>query len=209
MKSVKAVAYARVSTLLGQDVENQLVRIRELAINRDLILVEEYIDEGLSGRTDKRPGLKKLIRDAKHGHYKILIISSIDRLFRSSKDMLILLDELKHYGVSIISIREALDFSTATGQMALTMISAVAQLEAQLTSERIKTTLAVKKKLAEGNPESNWRMGRPPINDSVKEKVLELRDEGHSIRKIAQILGTISKSSVEKIIKEFKRNECP
>lgn len=201
MEPIKTAAYARVSTLLGQDVENQLVRIRELATNRQLHLVEEYTDEGISGKTDKRPGLKKLVRDAKHGRFKILVISSIDRLFRSSKDMLILLDELKHYGVSIISIRENLDFSTPTGQMALTMISAVAQLEAQLTSERIKTSLAVKKKLAESNPNSTWRMGRPPISQETKDKVIKLRKEGLSIRTIAKTLGNVSKSSVEKIIK--------
>lgn len=207
MNNLKAVAYARVSTLLGQDVENQLVGIRELAQNRNFELINEYIDEGLSGKynQEKRPGLKELVKDAKLGKFKILIVHSIDRIFRSSKDMLILLDELKHYGVSIISIRENLDFSTPTGQMALTMISAVAQLEAQLTSERIKTSLAVKKKLAENNPNSNWRIGRPPVNESIKLKVIQLRNEGLSIRAIAKEIGTISKSSVEKIIKENKK----
>ena len=207
MTNLKAVAYARVSTLLGQDVENQLVGIRELAKNRNFELVHEFIDEGLSGKytQDKRPGLKALIKNAKLGKFKVLIVHSIDRIFRSSKDMLVLLDELKHYGVSIISIRENLDFSTPTGQMALTMISAVAQLEAQLTSERIKTSLAVKKKLAEGNPNSNWKMGRPPVEESTKEKVLQLREEGLSIRKIAKEIGTISKSSVEKILKNSSK----
>lgn len=208
MKSIKACAYARVSTLLGQDVENQLVGIRELAKNRNFELVHEYIDEGLSGRytQEKRPGLKALVRDAKLGKFKILIVHSIDRIFRSSKDMLILLDELKHYGVSIISIRENLDFSTPTGQMALTMISAVSQLEAQITSERIRVSLAVKKKLAESNPSSNWRMGRPPIDEETKDKVLKLREQGLSIRKIAEEIGTLSKSSVEKILRNSKKS---
>lgn len=208
MKSTKACAYARVSTLLGQDVENQLVGIRELAKNRNFELVHEYIDEGLSGRytQEKRPGLKALVRDAKLGKFKILIVHSIDRIFRSSKDMLILLDELKHYGVSIISIRENLDFSTPTGQMALTMISAVSQLEAQITSERIRVSLAVKKKLAESNPSSNWRMGRPPIDEETKDKVLKLREQGLSIRKIAEEIGTLSKSSVEKILRNSKKS---
>lgn len=206
MNYTKAVAYARVSTLLGQDVENQLVGIRELAQGRNFELVHEFIDEGVSGRTDKRPGLNQLIEDARKGKFKIVIVHSIDRLGRSTKHLLNLLDELSHYGVSIISMRENLDFSTPTGQMALTMISAVAQLEAQIISERIKTSLAVKKNLAEKSG-NGWKCGRPAISNEIKEQVYHLKDQGLSIRKIAQSIGDISKSSVERILKE--RSVCP
>lgn len=196
----KAAAYARVSTLLGQDVENQLVGIRELCVNRKFELIGEYVDEGISGKSERRPSLDRLIKDARQGKYKILVIYSIDRLGRSTKHLLNLIDELKHYGVSIISIRENLDFSTPTGQMALTMISAVAQLEAELISERIRTSLAVKKALA-AKSNSGWRCGRPPINEETKRRVFELRDKGLSIRKIASTIGNLSKTSVEKILK--------
>lgn len=200
MNRTKVVAYARVSTLLGQNVIHQLEGIRELAANRNFELIEEFIDEGFSGKTDKRPALEKLVKDAKLGRFKIVIIYSIDRLGRSTKHLLNLVDELNHYGVSLISIREFLDFSTPTGQMALTMLSAVAQLEAQLISERIKTTLAVKKAIALKN-QTNWRCGRPPLDNEVKLKVFELRKDGHSIRSISKQLGNLSKSSVEKILK--------
>lgn len=196
----KAAAYARVSTLLGQDVENQLVGIRELCANRKFELIGEYVDEGISGKSERRPSLDRLIKDARQGKFKILIIYSIDRLGRSTKHLLNLIDELKHYGVSIISIRENLDFSTPTGQMALTMISAVAQLEAELISERIRTSLAVKKALA-AKSNSAWRCGRPPISEETKRRVFELRDKGLSIRKIASTIGNLSKTSVEKILK--------
>lgn len=200
MSKIKAVAYARVSTLLGQDVEHQLSGIRELAKNRDFELIGEYIDEGVSGKSERRPSLDKLIKDAKLGRFKVLIISSIDRLGRSSKHLLNLIDELKHYGVTFISIRESLDFSTPTGQMAFTMISAVAQLEAQLTSERIKTSLAVKKALADKN-NTSWRCGRPPLPEATIAQVLELKHSGYSIRQIALKVGNVSKTSVEKILK--------
>lgn len=199
--SVKAAAYARVSTLLGQDVENQLVGIRELCQNRKFDLMGEYVDEGISGKSERRPSLDRLLKDARLGKYKILVIYSIDRLGRSTKHLLNLIDELKHYGISIISIRENLDFSSPTGQMALTMISAVAQLEAELISERIRTALAVKKILA-SKSNNGWRCGRPPIAEETKQKVIQLRDQGMSIRKIASTLGNLSKTSVEKILKE-------
>ena len=199
--SVNAAAYARVSTLLGQDVENQLVGIRELCSNRKFNLIGEYIDEGISGKSERRPSLDRLIKDARQGKFKILVIYSIDRLGRSTKHLLNLIDDLKHYGVSIISIRENLDFSSPTGQMALTMISAVAQLEAELISERIRTSLAVKKTLA-SKFKNGWTCGRPPISEETKRKVIQLRDQGLSIRKIASTLGNLSKTSVEKILKE-------
>ena len=81
------------------------------------------------------------------------------------------------------------------------MISAVAQLEAELISERIRTSLAVKKALA-SKLKNGWTCGRPPISEETKQKVLQLRDQGLSIRKIASTLGNLSKTSVEKILKE-------
>jgi DNA invertase Pin-like site-specific DNA recombinase len=203
MKDIKAVAYGRVSTLLNQDVEHQLHGIRELSKNRGFTLTEVYVDRGISGTKDKRPSLDRLIKDARMGKFSILIVHSIDRLGRSTKHLLNLLDELRHYGVSLISIRENIDFSTPMGQLALTMLGAVGQLEAQLISERIKTSLAVKKKLA-SDAGSDWRCGRPSLSGSLKDQVLKLHQEGTSIRNIANQLEGISKSSVAKIIKESK-----
>jgi len=200
---IKVAAYARVSTLLNQDPQNQLFGIRKFSIDRGFSIVGEYTDFA-SGTKEVRPELSRLIRDARMGKFKILIVHAIDRLGRSTKHLLNLLDELNHYGVSFISIREQLDFSSPTGKMALTMLSAVSQLERQLISERIKTALAVKKMVAQRNG-SNWRCGRPSIQAHLKDKVLELRERGLSIRGISRFLnGEISKSSVERIIKESK-----
>ncbi len=199
--TIKAVAYARISTLLGQDVENQLHGIRQLANQRCYNLVKEYIDEGISGRNEKRPGLNELVSDARTGLYSVIIIHSIDRLGRSTKHLLNLIDELKHYNVTIISIREGLDFTTPTGQMALTMIAAVAQLEAQLISERIKTSMAVKKAIAK-TTNNGWKCGRPPLDPNLEVEVLKLKAQGYSTRQISKMLGgTISKSSVSRLTK--------
>lgn len=197
-----AVAYARVSALRGQDIENQLHGIRQLALERGFILSSEYIDDGISETSEIRPNLDKLIRDAKQGLFSIVLVQSIDRLGRSTKHLLNLMDEFRHCNVSMILIRESLDFSTPTGQMALTVLSAVAQLEAQLTSERIKTALARKKVIAEIS-QNGWRCGRPPLSKDIEEEVLRLKAQGHSIRQIAWLLGNVSKSSVSRILKEM------
>jgi len=199
----KAVAYSRVSTLLGQDIENQLVGIRNLAVARGFDLIAEFNDVGVSGLKEKRPQLNEMVNWAKKGKFKIIIVHSIDRLGRSTKHLLTLLDELAHFGVSMISIRENLDFSSPTGKMALTMLSAVAQLEAMLISERISTAMAVKKQNAIKN-NTTWKCGRPKISNTIVLQVIKLRSDGHSIRQISKILKNVSKSSVERILKEHK-----
>lgn len=200
IKSVKAVAYARCSLMLKQDPTLQLINIREFAKARSFELVNEYVDQ-IHGDRDRRPGLDKLIADAKNGKFKVLICTGIDRLFRSTKHMLILLDELQHYGVSLISIREQLDFTTPVGKMTLTVLASVATLEKQLISERIKTSLAAKK-LAAQQSGSGWRCGRPTVgNEEVTKQVLELKSQGLSVRQIAKEIGTLSYGSVQRILK--------
>jgi DNA invertase Pin-like site-specific DNA recombinase len=204
-KVTKVAIYARVSTLLGQDISNQTYGLQELITQRGFHLVEIYSDEGISGTKDKRPGLDRLVKDARNGRFSIVLIHSIDRLGRSTKHLLNLMDEFRRYKVSIISLRESLDFSTPYGELALTLISAVAQLEAQLISERIRTSLAVKKALATktGN---GWRCGRPSLSPEIIQDVIALRNRGLSVRKISVHLGNVSKSSVLRIIKEASQN---
>ena len=155
----------------------------------------------MSGANDNRPALKQLIKDAKEGKFKILLCYSIDRLGRSTKSLLCLLDELHHYGVTPFFLRENIDLSSPSGKLIFQFIASVAEFEKALISERIKIALSVKKALA-SQSNSNWRCGRPPIDKDVKSKVLELRSQGKSIRGIAKEIGNISKSSVERIIKE-------
>lgn len=200
MKPVKAVAYVRISTLLkGQTVDNQLVPIREFARGRCLEIVSEYVDEGISGARESRPSLDRLVKDARLGKFKVVVVAALDRMSRSTKHMLTLLDELRHYGVSIISLRENLDFSSPAGQMALTVLSAVSSLERQIISERIRVALATKKLVAQrsGLP---WKAGRPTVATSeMVEQARKLRGHGLSIRRIAAELG-VSRSSVQRML---------
>jgi putative DNA-invertase from lambdoid prophage Rac len=202
-KPVKAVAYARCSLMLKQDPNLQLINIREFAKARGFDLAQEYVDQ-IHGDRERRPGLDKLIADAKMGKFKVLICTGIDRMFRSTTHMLVLLDELHHYGVSLISIREQLDFSTPAGQMTLTVLAACATLEKQLISERIKTSLAAKKFAAQESG-SGWRCGRPSVTGSeVTKRVIELREQGLSVRQIAKKVGTLSYGSVQRILKNHR-----
>lgn len=198
-KVQKIALYARVSTLLNQDPENQLIHLRKLAENRGFKVVGEFVDKGISGTKDRRPALDEMLKRARRGEFQLIGVAALDRLGRNTKHLLIMIDELKHFNVSILSIREGIDFSSPIGAATLTIISAISQLERNLISERIKNALAAKKMAAQ-QMGSDWRCGRSPvITDDLVKKVHLLRSQGASIRKIAKELG-IGKSTVQRII---------
>lgn len=199
---MKAAAYARVSTLLAQNPEHQLTHIQAFAEAREFDLGLKYIDR-VSGAREKRKALDQMVKDARAGKFKVLIVSGIDRLARDTRHLLNLIHELNGYGVALISLRESIDFTTPMGKAALTILGAIAELERELCRERIKSALAAKKLTAH---QTGWRCGRRPIDKDTKVEVLALYHRGISIRKIAdQLGGRVSKSSVERIIKEHQK----
>lgn len=195
----KAVVYARCSTLLAQDPESQLAHLRQFAQARNFLIVSEFVDMGISGVKEKRPALDEMVKAARLGKFKVVIIAGIDRLARDTRHLLNLINELQGYGVAVISLRENIDFTTPMGQAALTIFGAVAQLERELIRERIRNALAAKK-LAAQQTGSGWRCGRESvITPELIEKVQLLRQQGISIRNIAKKLG-IGKSTVQRIL---------
>lgn len=204
MSEIKLLAatYCRVSTLLGQDIAHQLTPIQQFAAGRGLSIVASYDDEGISGTKMRRPGLDRLIRDARLGKFKVVIVAALDRIGRNLVGTLELFLELQHYGVAVISLREAIDFTTPMGKATLAIFAAIAELEGALTRERIRTALAVKKLAAEKSG-SGWRSGRPSvITPEITARVRELRDAGLSIRQIEKAIEKkVSRASIERILK--------
>ncbi len=189
--------YARCSRLLGQNPEHQLVPLRQMAQQRGIEVVEEYIDF-ISGTKESRPALDKLISDSKRGRFSLLGVYALDRASRNTKHLLNLMEELASVNVTVISLREGLDFGTPIGKAVLAVCGAIAQLERDLISERIKIALAVKKKkaLEKGVP---WKIGQKPLSQQKVDQILEQRRCGTSIRKIAHSLD-LSKSSVQRVL---------
>ncbi len=201
-KQIRAVGYYRVSTLLGQSVDNQAVPIREYCKIRGFELNNEYSDEGVSGAKDRRPALDRLIKDARAGKFNVLIVAALDRLGRNVKHLLTMLDELDSIGVTFVSLREGFDASTPQGRMIMTILGAFAEMEREITRTRIRESLAAKKIMAKQSG-SGWRCGRPTVvNDEIIKQVLELRSDGLSVRAIeARLNKIISRASVERILK--------
>lgn len=96
----RTALYIRVSTL-DQHPETQQLELRSLAQQRGLEVVHEYVDHGFSGARIKRPALDELLADARRRRFDLVLVWACDRLARSTKHFLEVLDEFSHLGSSL------------------------------------------------------------------------------------------------------------
>ncbi len=155
---MKVALYARVSTA-DQHCSNQLAELHRYATARGWSIdpAHVYIDEGVSGMKESRPALDVLVKAAKRRRFDLLLVWRLDRLGRSLKHLVILLDELRAFGVQFASLNEAIDTSTPSGQLMLHLLAAFAQFERERIRERVYLGLA--RARAEGK-----RLGRPRLS---------------------------------------------
>lgn len=142
-QQIRSVAlYARVSTLdKGQDPELQLRELREYAERQGLAIAEEYVDHGVSGAKDSRPALNRLMFDAKLKKFEAVLVWKLDRFSRSLRHLVNSLEVLRQAGVSLISLRDNIDLSTAAGRAMFQMIGVFAEFEREITRERVMAGL--------------------------------------------------------------------
>jgi DNA invertase Pin-like site-specific DNA recombinase len=190
--TTKVAIYARVSTVNhGQDVSMQTRELRQFAEARGWNVAGEYIDAGVSGAKDSRPELNRLMADAHKRRFDVVCVWRFDRFARSVSHLLRALETFRALGIDFVSYSEQMDTSTPAGKMVFTVLGAVAELERSLIVERVRAGL--RNARAKGK-----RLGRPRIGiDAVK--IGRLREQGRSIREIADELG-YSRSLVHKTL---------
>ena len=176
--------YVRTSTS-DQDGQSQLHALRRSAEARGWSQPREFIDLGHSGAKASRPALDDLKRAAKAGDLRQVLIVGLDRLGRSLRDLLLLLDELSAAGCAVISLRESIDLSTPVGRLLVQMIGALAEFERELIRERVRAGIARVK--ATGKTRSGKPIGRPRRSFDIA-VVKKLRASGRSWRQVAQAL---------------------
>lgn len=152
---MRAALYARVSTS-EQSTLNQLIDLHRYCQARVWEDTVEYVDEGVSGSKDSRPALDKLVKDARRRKVDILVVWKLDRLGRSLRHLILLLDELTALGVAFVSLGEGIDTSTPAGRLQLHVLGAIAEFERDRIRERVRAGLARVK--AQGR-----RLGRPEV----------------------------------------------
>ena len=193
MRTMKnAVLYARVSTKNnGQNPETQLLPLREYAQNRSLIVVEEFVDHGVSGAKDRRPKLDALMAAGRKGQFDTVIVWKFDRFARSVRHLVQALEEFQSLGIHFISLTESIDTSTPMGRMVFTVLGAVAELERSVICERVTSGLVRARKQGK-------QLGRPKVIVD-REQVRKLQKDGFSVRAISAKL-QVSKSTVHAIV---------
>jgi len=188
----KAALYGRVSTP-DQHVENQLLDLRKLAAQRGFEIVREYTDKGISGSKAKRPGLDAMLAGARRGEFSVLLVSAFDRIARSTKNFLEVVDELHELQIEFISAREAIDTSGPMGRMFLTVVGSVAELERSLIVERIKA--GMRRARLEGQ-----RLGRAPL-EIDRDALVRYRLSGMSLTETAKRY-RVSRATVVRLVRE-------
>src|ERR1039458_8410021 len=190
----KCVLYARVSTP-EQHVATQLCDLRKFAEQRGYEVVCEFTDIGINGSKARRPGLDAMLRDAGKRKFTVLIVAAFDRLARSTKHFLTVVDELDSLGAEFISRRENIATDGAMGRLFLTIISSIAELESDLIRERIRA--GMRRRKLDGLP-----VGRQPL-DIDHDVVVADRLGGMSLTDVAKLHG-ISRATVVRFVREAR-----
>jgi DNA invertase Pin-like site-specific DNA recombinase len=124
-----------------QNLETQLLDLREVAKQRGYEVVREYTDT-ISGAKSKRPGLDQLMVDARRRRFDVVLVVAFDRVARNVRHFLEVLDELNHLGIEFVSLRENIDTGGPLGRAMVVIVGAIAQVERQAIVERVKAGMS-------------------------------------------------------------------
>ena len=194
---MKVIGYARVSTdeqaKSGLGLEAQIAKIRSYADLFELTVTEIVIDDGISGKNLKRPGLIKAIRAIKAGDAEGMLVAKLDRLTRNVADLGTLVQNVFDKA-ELYSVSEQINTKNAAGRLVLNVLVSVAQWERETICERTSDALQAKKARGEktgGNVPFGFEVVNGKLIENVEEqavisKIRELRANGLSLRKIAE-----------------------
>ncbi len=195
------VGYIRVSTVEqgadGVSLAAQRARIVAWASANDARVEAIHEDSGFSGsRADNRPGLELARADACRLR-AVLIVYSLSRLARSTKDAILIAEQLDRSGADLVSLSEQIDTTSAAGKMIFRMLAVLAEFERDLVSERTKLALDHLRRSGRrvsGRIPFGYDLRGDRIVPNVAEQksldlIQHLRVEGRSLRAIAAELG--------------------
>ena len=193
----RVAVYARVSTSNGQNPEMQLQEVRQYCTRREMTIVREYVDKGISGARERRPALDQLLVDCQRRAVDCVVVYRYDRFARSLRQLVNALEEFRSLGIDFISLHEGVDTSTPNGRLVFGIFASIAEFERELIRDRVRSGLA----LAKSN---GRRLGRPRV---VVERlqIASLRKEGRSWAEICRALG-VSKGTAQRAVRALPKN---
>jgi DNA invertase Pin-like site-specific DNA recombinase len=196
---VRVAIYLRVSTTEqakeGYSLGAQLERLRNFCKAREWEVSREYIDDGHSGRSIKRPAYKKMMEEK--DEWDMILVVKMDRIHRNSKNFMEMMDNLRKWEKEFSSMQESLDTSTAMGRFVVDIIQRIAQLESEQIGERVYVGMKQKASTEGGilgfaHPFGyDYVDGELRVNDYesvVVKKIFDLYLEGNGSSAIAEEL---------------------
>ncbi|ORA58294.1 MULTISPECIES: recombinase family protein [Mycobacteroides] len=180
------IGYARVSTV-EQSVGLQLDALHAAGVERI------FTDEGISGSVSSRPELDRCLEVLREGD--TLVVWRLDRLARSLKNLLELMESLSARGVHLRSLTESIDTSSASGRLVLSVFGALAEFERSLIIERTQAGLAAARL-------RGAKIGRPTAMSAGQvEQAKTLVSAGHRVGDVARTLG-VGRSTLYRVLGE-------
>jgi DNA invertase Pin-like site-specific DNA recombinase len=187
----RAVLYMRVSTV-DQHPETQLLDLRQMAAQRGYAILREYTDR-ISGAKSRRPGLDELMGEARRGGFDVVLVWASDRIARSVRHFLEVLDELNRLNIEFVSFREQIDTGGPLGRAIVVIIGAIAELERNLIVERVRA--GMRRARLEGQ-----RIGRPALALDCQ-AIRRDRQRGHSLGQLARAY-RVSRTTIHRVLSE-------
>lgn len=193
----RAAIYARVSTNNGQNPEMQLEEVRQYCARREMTIVREYVDKGISGAKEHRPALDQLISDCRRRTADCVVVYRYDRFARSLRQLVNALEEFRALGIDFVSLHEGVDTSTPNGRLVFGIFASIAEFERELIRERVRSGIALAKSHGK-------RLGRPRVVVD-RLRIATLRKEGRSWAEVCDALG-ISKGTAQRAVLSLPKN---
>lgn len=189
----KVCIYARVSRE-DQNLDNQILRLKEYSKVRDFDIVQVYTDKA-SGKNTNRTGFKKMLADLETNplEIKAVMIFKLDRIGRSLSDLIKIAQWLNEHKIELVSVTDNIDTTTSSGRLFYHIIGSIAEYEREIIVERTQAGLDRAK--SEGKT-----LGRPSADISLAE-IKRLQAEGLAITKIARRYG-VSRTTIYNKINE-------
>lgn len=192
----KAVLYGR--TYPQEHLNDQFAPLHDVAAQRGFQSTGVYNDVGISGGNSKRRGLSALLRDAKRGKFSVILVGGFERLARSTRDFLDIVDQLDSLGIELIFVHEVVDTGTPSGKIFVAMLRSLAQLEKNLIRERIKA--GIRRRKLEGLPIGRQRL------DVDRAALVQDRLAGKSLTHLSKRYG-VSRPTVVRWVREANAKE--
>jgi DNA invertase Pin-like site-specific DNA recombinase len=181
---MRVATYSRCSTdHHKQNPDLQVQELRRFCAGRDWVISRELVDHGFSGGNDQRPGLKEIMRLVQSREVDVVVVTRLDRLFRSLRHLCATLELFEANGVKFVASDGSIDWTTPTGRLLTQVLGALAEFQRALLRERTMMGLAYARSKGK-------KLGRPRVHD--ESAIIELRAQGLTYKQIEGRLGVPS-----------------